>query len=47
MESLFGSLKSELVYRASFPTRDAVRQALFEYTERSTIAGAATPASAS
>jgi putative transposase len=33
MESFFGSLKSELVHRASFPTREAARRAIFEYVE--------------
>jgi len=33
MESFFGSLKNELVHRASFPTRDAARRAIFEYVE--------------
>jgi putative transposase len=31
MESFFGSLKTELVHRATFPTREAARRALFEY----------------
>jgi putative transposase len=35
MESFFGSLKSELVHRASFPTREAARRAIFEYVETS------------
>src|SRR3954447_24143234 len=30
MESFFGSLKSELVHRTSFPTREAARRAIFE-----------------
>ena len=33
MESFFGSLKTELVHRTSFPTRQAGRRALFEYVE--------------
>jgi putative transposase len=33
MESFFGSLKTELVHRATFPTREAARRALFEYIE--------------
>jgi putative transposase len=33
MESFFGSLKSELVHRTSFPTREAARRAIFEYVE--------------
>ena len=33
MESFFGTLKNELVHRASFATRDAARQAIFEYGE--------------
>ena len=33
MESFFGSLKTELVHRTSFPTRQAARRALFEYVE--------------
>jgi putative transposase len=33
MESFFGSLKTELVHRASVATRDAARQAIFEYVE--------------
>ena len=33
MESFFGSLKTELVPRTSFPTRQAARRALFEYVE--------------
>ncbi len=47
MESFFGSLKSELVHRTSFPTREAARRAIFEYVEPSTTAGAGIPASAS
>ena len=31
--SFFGSLKTELVHRATFPTREAARRALFEYIE--------------
>ena len=33
MESFFGSLKTELVHRAAFPTREAARRAIFEYLE--------------
>ena len=33
MESFFGSLKTELVHRATFPTREAARRAVFEYVE--------------
>jgi putative transposase len=33
MESFFGSLKSELVHRTSFPTKEAARRALFESIE--------------
>jgi transposase InsO family protein len=33
MESFFGSLKTELVHRATFPTREAARRAIFEYVE--------------
>lgn len=33
MESLFGSLKTELVHRTRFPTREAARAALFECIE--------------
>ena len=33
MESFFGSLKTELVHRTSFPTREAARRAIFEYVE--------------
>jgi transposase InsO family protein len=33
MESFFGSLKTELVHRTTFPTREAARRALFEYVE--------------
>jgi transposase InsO family protein len=33
MESFFGSLKSELVHRTSFPTREAAKRAIFEYVE--------------
>ena len=33
MESFFGSLKNELVHRASFPTRETARRAIFEYVE--------------
>src|SRR3954462_12625947 len=34
-ESLFGSLKSELVHRTSFLTREAARRAIFGYVEAS------------
>src|SRR3954453_13468712 len=33
MESFFGTLKTELVHRTSFPTREAARRAIFEYVE--------------
>ena len=33
MESLFGSLKNELVHRTSLPTREAARRAVFGYVE--------------
>jgi putative transposase len=33
MESFFGTLKNELVYRTSFPTRETARRAIFEYIE--------------
>ena len=33
MESFFGSLKTELVHRTTFPTRAAARRAIFEYVE--------------
>jgi transposase InsO family protein len=33
MESFFGSLKNELVHRATFPTRETARRAIFEYVE--------------
>src|SRR5690242_11762106 len=33
MESFFGTLKTELVHRTSFPTREAARRATFEYVE--------------
>jgi transposase InsO family protein len=33
MESFFGSLKTELVHRTTFPTRVAARRAIFEYVE--------------
>jgi putative transposase len=33
MESFFGSLKTELVHRTDFPTREAARRAIFEYLE--------------
>jgi putative transposase len=33
MESFFGSLKTELVHRTTFPTKAAARRALFEYLE--------------
>lgn len=32
-QSFFGTLKTELVYRTAFPTRAAVRSAVFEYIE--------------
>ncbi|RYZ85138.1 MAG: IS3 family transposase [Proteobacteria bacterium] len=32
-ESFFGTLKSELVYRTKFDTREAARAAIFEYIE--------------
>ncbi len=32
-ESFFGSLKTELVHRTDFPTREAARRAIFEYLE--------------
>src|SRR3712207_4244391 len=31
MESFFGRLKTELVHRATFPTREAAKRAIFEY----------------
>jgi putative transposase len=31
--SFFGSLKTELVHRTGFPTREAARRAIFEYVE--------------
>ena len=53
MESFFGSLKTELVHRASFPTREAARRAVFEYIEafynrrrRHSALGFSTPARA-
>jgi putative transposase len=33
MESFFGSLKTELVHRTTFPTREAAKGAIFEYVE--------------
>jgi putative transposase len=33
MESFFGSLKTELVHRTDFPTREAARRAIFEHLE--------------
>ena len=33
MESFFGSLKTELVHRARFRTRQEAKAALFEYIE--------------
>ena len=33
MESFFGSLKTELVHRTAFPTREAARRAIFGYVE--------------
>jgi putative transposase len=33
MESFFGSLKTELVHRTAFPTREAAKRAIFEYVE--------------
>ena len=33
MESFFGSLKTELVHRTTFPTREVARRAIFEYVE--------------
>ena len=33
MESLFGTLKSELVYQAVYDTRQEARADIFEYTE--------------
>ena len=33
MESFFGTLKTELVHRTTFPTREAARRAIFEYVE--------------
>jgi putative transposase len=33
MESFFGSLKTELVHRTAFPTRQAAKRAIFEYVE--------------
>ena len=32
-ESFFATLKEELLYRASWPTRDAAKRAIFEYVE--------------
>src|SRR4051794_33337056 len=33
MESFFGTLKTELVHRTSFPTGEAARRAIFEHVE--------------
>src|SRR3954451_9663999 len=33
VESLFGSLKTELVHRTTFPTREVAKRAAFEYLE--------------
>src|SRR5436309_6043335 len=33
MASFFGSLKTELVHRTAFPTREAAKRAIFEYVE--------------
>jgi putative transposase len=33
MESFFGTLKTELVHRTTFPTREAARRAIFGYVE--------------
>ena len=33
MESFFGTLKTELVHRTTFPTREAARRAIFAYVE--------------
>ena len=33
MEGFFGTLKNELVHRTRFPTREAVRRAIFKYVE--------------
>ena len=33
MESFFASLKTELVHRTTFPTREAARRAIFEYVD--------------
>ena len=52
MESFFGSLKAELVHRASFATREAARRVIFEYVEafynrrRHSALGFLTPAQA-
>jgi transposase InsO family protein len=53
MESFFGTLKTELVHRTAFPTREAVRRAAFEYVEafynrrrRHSALGFSTPAGA-
>ena len=32
-ESFFSTLKEELLYRGSWPTRDAAKRAIFEYVE--------------
>ena len=33
VESFFGSLKTGLVHRTAFPTREAAKRAIFEYVE--------------
>ena len=33
MESFFATLKTELVHRTTFPTREAAKRAIFEYVE--------------
>jgi putative transposase len=33
MESFFGTLKTELAHRTSFPTREVARRAIFDYVE--------------
>src|SRR3569623_1115731 len=33
MESFFSSLKTELVHRTAFPTKETARRAIFEYLE--------------
>jgi putative transposase len=43
-ESFVATLKTELLYRISWPTRQAVRTAIFEYTSRtSTTPAGGTP----